>query len=368
MKALRILILNILLLTLHLASAAQVANWTFDGTLAGTGSPTTVVTNAALSTAITTGGYNGNLYYGEGGWPAGGYDATTYLEFSVAPNAGQTMTLTAVAMNIRRSTTGTAAGSGPTTWSLRSSVDAFATDLGSGTLTLNSGPTTSVNLPVNFINLSAKTTFRLYGYNAVVSTGGLSRFVYDNIGIAGSTTLPVTIESFKAIRSSQSVQLTAVLGDINDLQSVFVQRSSDGKVFAGIAAMNITGASLSYTDYLNQTVSGNVYYRLQLVTSDGLISYSAVQKITMDALNAMTVEALRGTPGGTIAFTLRAPAADQYYFYLYTMNGNKIGALAQTVAAGTQTISLSGAQARAGIYILQVEHGAEKLSTKFLIP
>ncbi len=368
MKALRILTLNILLLTMHLASLAQVANWTFDGTLAGTGSSTTVVTNAALSSAITTGGYNGNLYFGEGGWPAGGYDATTYLEFSVAPNAGHTMTLTPIAMNTRRSTTGTAAGSGPTTWSLRSSVDAFASDLGSGTLTLNSGPTTTVNLPVSFINLSTKTTFRLYGYNAVVTTGGLSRFVYDNIGIAGSTTLPVTIESFRAVRSKQAVQLSAVMGDMNDLQSVFVQRSADGNVFATIASMNISGQSLSYTDYLNQTTGADLYYRLQLVTKDGGISYSSVQKITTDAANIMSVQSLRGTAGGTITFTLQAPAADQYYFYLYTMNGNKVGVQTQGVATGTQTISLSGALTRAGIYILQVQHGAEKLSTKFLIP
>src|ERR1700682_6080978 len=107
-----------------LVTRAQVADWNFNNVLTGTGSANSTAGNASLGSTIAAGGaFNGGtVYYGEGPWPAGAIDLNAYLEFSITPPAGHTVTISALSMQIRRSTTGSS-GAGPNTWSLRSSLD-----------------------------------------------------------------------------------------------------------------------------------------------------------------------------------------------------------------------------------------------------
>jgi hypothetical protein len=137
-----------------LVSRAQVADWNFNNILTGTGSANSTAGNASLGSTIAGGGaFNGGtVYYGEGPWPAGSIDLNAYLEFSIAPTAGHTLTVSSLVMQIRRSTTGTS-GAGPNTWSLRSNLDGFITDISSGVLTTNSIPATVVTLGVPFMNM-----------------------------------------------------------------------------------------------------------------------------------------------------------------------------------------------------------------------
>src|SRR5450432_3701365 len=102
---------------------AQIAGWDFNGVLTGTGSANSIAGNASLGSTIAAGGaFNGGTeYYGEGNWPAAGIDLNAYLEFSITPTAGHSITISSLSMQIRRSTTGSAGG-GPNTWSLRSSL------------------------------------------------------------------------------------------------------------------------------------------------------------------------------------------------------------------------------------------------------
>src|SRR5450432_4845624 len=140
---------------------AQVASWSFNNILTGTGSANSTAGNASLGSTIAAGGaFNGGtVYYGEGPWPAGSIDLNAYLEFSITPTAGHTLTISGLSMQIRRSTTGTAGG-GPNTWSLRSSLDGYSTDISAGVLTTNSAPATVVPLGVAFMNLPSKIIFR----------------------------------------------------------------------------------------------------------------------------------------------------------------------------------------------------------------
>src|SRR5450432_4570958 len=119
--------------------SAQVASWSFNNILTGTGSANTTAGNASLGSTIAAGGaFNGGtVYYGEGPWPAAGIDLNAYLEFSITPTASHTLTISALSMQIRRSTTGSS-GAGPNSWSLRSNLDGYSTDISSGVLTINS--------------------------------------------------------------------------------------------------------------------------------------------------------------------------------------------------------------------------------------
>src|SRR5664279_4285054 len=250
-----------------LLTLAQVADWSFNNVLTGTGSANSTAGNASLGSTIAAGGaFNGGtVYYGEGTWPAGSsIDPNAYLEFSITPTAGHTLTVSSLVMQIRRSTTGSS-GAGPNTWSLRSNLDGFATDISSGVLTTNSAPATVVPLGVAFMNLPSKIIFRLYGYNATVSTGGLNRFVYDDIVANGSTVLPVVFDYFNVKAGNQGAAISWKLGGEGNLSSLIVERAVNNESFVAIKQFNTdqlnSETTFEYIDQLNNP-SGNYAYRI----------------------------------------------------------------------------------------------------------
>ncbi len=169
------------------------ANWNFNNTLNATSGTNITSASAALSSK-TAGSFNsGSEYYGEGGWPAGSIDTSVYLQFQLNAATAYSLSLNSVTITLRRSTTGTAAGSGPMQWSLRSSLDNYATDITTGSLT-TSYVATVVTLPAAFQSIPSTVNFHLYGYNMVVTAGGNNRFVWDNISVQGQATPIVLAE------------------------------------------------------------------------------------------------------------------------------------------------------------------------------
>ena len=353
-----------------LFSRAQVADWNFNNVLTGTGSANSTAGNASLGSTIAGGGaFNGGtVYYGEGTWPAGSIDLNAYLEFSITPTAGHTLTVSSLVMQIRRSTTGTS-GAGPNTWSLRSNLDGFTTDISSGVLTTNSIPATVVTLGVPFMNMSSKIIFRLYGYNATVSSGGLDRFVYDDIEANGSTLLPLVFDYFKVGIKNQSAYISWKLGGEGNLSSLNIERASNGISFEKIMQYSgdqiNTSASFEYLDQLKNP-SGTYAYRLQMISSDGVVSYSSAQTVSFDSENGFQVQAFN-TGNNSVSFRVNAEKSGNYIFSLYNLNGNKVAAKTAELTAGSQVMQLDNKPLKSGIYILLGENGNQKISTKVMI-
>jgi hypothetical protein len=350
---------------------AQIASWSFDNTLSGMGSASSIAGNASLGSTIASGGaFNGGtVYYGEGNWPMGGIDLNAYLEFSITPSAGNTLTISSLAMQIRRSTTGSS-GAGPNTWSLRSSLDAYATDIASGVLTANSSPATIATLGVAFMNLPSKITFRLYGYNATISSGGLNRFVYDNIVANGSTILPVVFDYFKVKSIGQTADISWQVGGEGNLLSLKIERASDGVNFQSIKQFNGDvlehTTSFEYSDELNHP-SGNYEYRIQLISTDGHISYSAIQTISFAIENSFQLQAINTGNGNIVSFRVNTEIAGNYIFSLYNLNGNRVAVKNAWMGIGSQAIQLDNRPLKSGIYILLGENGNQKTSTKIIV-
>jgi hypothetical protein len=354
-----------------LFTCAQVADWNFNNVLTGTGSANTTAGNASLGSTIAAGGaFNGGtVYYGEGSWPAGSIDLNAYLEFSITPTAGHTLTVSSLVMQIRRSTTGTS-GAGPNSWSLRSNLDGFATDISSGVLTTNSIPATVVTLGIPFMNMSSKIIFRLYGFDATVSSGGLDRFVYDDIQADGSTVLPLVFDYFKVGADNQSANISWKLGGEGDLSSLNIERAADGINFEKIMEYSgdqiNTSNAFEYTDQLNKP-SGTYAYRIQMISSDGLVSYSSIQTASFDSENGFQVEAINAGSNRSVSFRVNAVKSGNYIFSLYNLNGNKVAERTAALSSGSQVMQLENRPLRSGIYILLGENGNQKISTKVLI-
>src|SRR5450432_632484 len=350
---------------------AQVASWSFNNILTGTGSANSTAGNASLGSTIAAGGaFNGGtVYYGEGSWPAGSIDLNAYLEFSITRTVGHTITISALSMQIRRSTTGSS-GAGPNTWSLRSNLDGFATDISSGVLTANSIPATVVTLGVSFMNMPSKIIFRLYGYNATVSSGGLDRFVYDDIEADGSTVLPLVFDYFKVGTENQSADISWKLGGEGNLSSLNIERASDGISFEKIKQYSgnqiNTATAFEYLDQLNNP-SGTYAYRIQMISNDGVVSYSSIQSVSFDSENGFQLHAINTGNNNSVSFRVSAGKSGSYVFSLYNLNGNKVAEKAVALGVGSQVMQLDNKPLKSGIYILLGENGNQKISTKVMI-
>jgi hypothetical protein len=167
--------------------AAPLGKYTFEGD--STLAPSSVNSAIELSAFAHSSGagtfVQGNLgslnSYSASGWNSNSLSSLqSFFQFQVTPKAANAVTLAQIMFDQRRS------GSGPKNWVLRSSLDAFGTNLINSATPLadawNKDPVT-VTLPSQFENLTKGVTFRLYGYDAAGSTG---TWRLDNVSIEGT--------------------------------------------------------------------------------------------------------------------------------------------------------------------------------------
>jgi hypothetical protein len=116
------------------------------------------------------GAFSGN------GWAATAVDVAHYYSFTVTPKAGETMTLTKLALKDQRS------GTGPLTFALRSSRDNFAADLQSFTThTAIATSLSELTLGAVFANVAVAVEFRIYAFGG--AAGGTWRI--DDVQLSG---------------------------------------------------------------------------------------------------------------------------------------------------------------------------------------
>jgi hypothetical protein len=119
--------------------------------------------------------------YGAERWKANTLEnLLSYFEFRVTPKANVAISLTQLLFDQRRSSTG------PTQWSLRSSLDGFGSNIGEVLPTSESGEwafKTTRSFNSAFSDIRNSITFRFYGYGAT-NDGGTWRF--DNVQLVGT--------------------------------------------------------------------------------------------------------------------------------------------------------------------------------------
>jgi len=125
-------------------------------------------TTAMLGTTSPSSGYTGASGTSNAGAAARigvlntASSGSAYFEFTVTPNSGFSSTITAISFGSRET------GTGPKSYSLRSSVDSYASDLTTGTLGANSTWTLRAITGLS-INRTVATTYRIYGYGGLGS-------------------------------------------------------------------------------------------------------------------------------------------------------------------------------------------------------
>lgn len=359
-------ILQIFCLSFSAAWSQNVGSWNFNNTLVGTAAANTSVSPASLSPSIPSGAYNGGtVYYGEGGWPTGSINTNMYVEFTLTPNAGYTLNLTNVDLNIRRSTTGSPSGAGPRQWALRSSIDGFAADLGSGAIALNTTPTITVSLGLAFQNLMTPVTFRLYGYDVYNNPGGLNRFVFDNIAVRGLMILPVHFTALTGkIVAENNTSLSWSVDEYSSVSYFDVERSDNGVDFYSITKIYRQETSAYIFTDVKPLTGVYTWYRIRSVEINGNISYSDILKLQTKQNSALAINKIV-TTGGQIIAQINASGNGDAKIMLVTPDGKIIAQQSRNLLKGTQSIQINRSNTP-GIQVLTIMQNNQLISRQFL--
>jgi len=150
------------------------------------------------------------LRYANSGAPTGTLDTGNYVQVTLTPNAGNTLTINSLTVRVQRS------GTGPRDIAVRSSVDSFASNLPASINPANAElsiiPTNVIHYvndistgqngatitPTNITNISSPVTFRFYFFTAEASSG---TFSVDDVVINGTTQASAPLATIENLKS-----------------------------------------------------------------------------------------------------------------------------------------------------------------------
>ena len=167
--------------------------------------------------------------------------------------------------------------------------------LGSGAVALN-------YLSFTYTDLSTVNN-ATYSYSANINNT-IHFTVKYYFAAGGNTVLATTLTRFSAALTAPHITgLTWAAVNETANRVYDIQRSRDGQNFSTIDSItaqgDASGADYSYTDNLADSISGNLYYRLQ-IHDQAKLSFSAIQEVNVAAASATTLAAT-----GTAATGLR---------------------------------------------------------------
>jgi endonuclease/exonuclease/phosphatase family metal-dependent hydrolase len=180
-------------------TADTLALYTFEGGASGTSSPAQSENGISASTMDTADGAFSYLTgdassyaIRETGWDA----FNTYFTFTIQVQSGYRALIDSLEFSGLRGSTG------PTRWSIRSSMDGYSSDLDSGDYAL-ADAWSLANVSLGFDLISGQVTFRIYGFDADTAFGNLR---IDDVTVQGSVS-QVEVFRFSAFALTNSVML-----------------------------------------------------------------------------------------------------------------------------------------------------------------
>ncbi len=273
------------------------------------------ISSANLTQGTITATANGNRFGGSGWFNTGNTAAgntlaeavagNDYIQFIVTPNSGFSFTATSFVFSWDHSATG------PSSLTLRSSNDGFVSDLGTVTglaASITSGNTITIS---GLTNITAATTFRLYGYGAT-GTGGTGGFDVAsnlvNIQLNGTTTSTTPVTPIKLTITSISPTTPAP----STTFSATVQ-AQDGTNAVGNVSANtdFTLTTNGNAGTIGGTVTGTILAGTGSVIVSGITLSTAGTGVTLTATRTAG-DAL--TPGISAPFNVAVNSSATDYF------------------------------------------------------
>lgn len=351
------------------AQEAFEVKWTMDYTQAGTSSHA----NFSPSAASLAGGMNTftlPTVYSAGGaivvgyivrpWPVS-FSGSRYMEFSFSANSFK-YNISSISFRLRRSP------NGPNQVKVRTSADAFASDLAAFTIS-NSSKFNDYTVPVSFNNLSDNSfSIRIYGYNSVDIYGTLW---FDEIVVNGQVLaimLPIDLTYFKARTQEKQVTLLWETAWEKNSKEFVIERSADLRRFLPIGSVNAAGETTGRTAYEycdTAPLPGTSYYRLRQVDENEVTAFSKSVSVSIPE-NQQQLQ-ITPNPASPERITVTTAGADPATFLLTTCSGTNVVFRTQLEGFGLAHI-YPHYPLKSGLYLLSYVKDGHKEHAKVLVP
>ena len=178
-----------------------------------------------------------------------------------------------------------------------------------------------------------------------------------NSGAVSATTLPIVLDAFTAtLNSDKTIGLDWNTQQESNSSHINIQRSADGENWENIGTVQAKGNSATATEY-NYTdehpVSGNNFYRLQLVDLDNSFTYSDVKVVRTSAIGTVSFFPNPARDYVNVSLGSAVNATETVTVRLISMSGQVMQEQQTAAAAGT-VVSFRVSNYASGIYILSV--------------
>ncbi|OJJ17422.1 hypothetical protein BKI52_26480 [marine bacterium AO1-C] len=201
--------------------------------------------------------------------------------------------------------------------------------------------------------------------NPVTSFSPFTLATQDPIG----TPLPAQLLSFDILKESKDVLAKWRVLDETQVAHYQLQRSSDGAIFQNVGGkVPLSKEKSEVKQYITRdqelpnAANQNLYYRLQIVNTNGSYYYSKVKELKL-AKTGYKISYTAPNPfQNHIEVSLNVPLAQEVSIQIQNVTGQIVYSKKQTVTAGNNLIRLENlSKLPKGPYILNVEHAKGKL-------
>lgn len=184
--------------------------------------------------------------------------------------------------------------------------------------------------------------------------------------------LPLVLKSFNVVVNSKKVQLNWVTGHEKDLSHFVIERSTNGIDYTEMSIVFAMGNSTAvqnynFSDALNASAKGVIYYRLKLIDSRKRFQYSPVRLVRLSGEgNAdMKVQAYPNPVVNELRVTVPATWQNKQVSYeVYNINGNLVKRIVSNNANQTETLNVK--ELNAGSYVVKAYTQTESASERIV--
>ena len=183
--------------------------------------------------------------------------------------------------------------------------------------------------------------------------------------------LPVTISSFKAYEKNSNIQVAwQVENEINILKYE-VEKSTTGSDFIKMFTVSVSGNNNAQNNYQwtdENPAPGNNFFRIKIYDRNGEISYTTIEKVSIEEV----VTGIRIYPnpvaGRAINFQFSSQPAGIYQVEILNANGQLVHSSSLEYAGGMANHKvITNAQLATGLYQLRMKQAGKAAHTQQLI-
>ena len=247
-----------------------------------------------------------------------------------------------------------------------------------GTITLDDQ---SVTTPYTFAGKSSVTGVRRVVIEIAAAGDEATSMYLDNITIGGSfnynppywckdrsngTTTIHHLKAFQGLLVSDRVHLQWTVAENENNQYFEIERSLDGQDFQGIAIVKAT-SRVAVENYSHQeSLQGNAYYRLKLVSKTGIRMFSNVLYFKSGS-TVPNLSLLQNPIQQTLKVGFTAERKSVATVIVYDMSGFKVFQKEYQAGKGYNVIVAElNANLKKGLYFLEINQEENKRTTKFV--